>query len=267
MTKPRKTEIDIEDDEQEAKPYNVSTIRPSGEEVEEKPTVNQKDYWTSMEQTRLAFQVKGFSVELYNEEQLGGNRRLGENIGARNFFNKLDLSKGDVEERITTMHRRKSLEYYKDAKGREKSKIKEILTYNIILNGFDWLQNPISCKLEHEGLAYEPETRVQVTTDGNGLQTAQYVYNKLRNKFYIPFSKKVVDDLLKKTNSDKDAIKYYGFIPSDQYSTSTKFKCDGYSYEQFLLPWAEFEALAKRNGGPEGTSKWQDKPAQKEWVG
>ena len=263
----RKSELDDDIQDQELRPYNVSSIEPSGEEVETKPTVNQKDYWTSMEQTRLAFKEKGFDVGLYNEEVLGGNRRLGENIGARNFFGKLDLSKGDVEQTIRAIHRRKGVEFYKDAKGREKSRVKEFLTYNVELRGFDWLQNPISCKLEHEGLCHEPETRVQVTTDKNGRQTTQYVFSKLRNEFYIPFSKKAVDDLLKKSNSDKDAIKYYGFIPSDQYSTSTKFKCDGYTYEQFLLPWTEFEALAKRSGGPEGVSKWQDAPAQKQWVG
>src|SRR5688500_13077823 len=100
------------EDVEEYRPYNVSTIKPSGEEVETKPTVNQKDYWTSMEETRLAFKEKGYDVALYNEEVLSGNRRLGENIGARNFFNKIDLSKGDVEQHVITMHRRKAVESY-----------------------------------------------------------------------------------------------------------------------------------------------------------
>ena len=209
----RKSDLD---EEAESREYNVSSISPTGEEVQESIIpIEQKKWWSSMEQTRLNFKEKGYEVNLYNEEVLGGNRRLGENLGARSFFNKLDLTKGDVEERITLMHRRKALEFYKDSKGREKSRIKEFLTYNVELRCFDWLQNPISCKLEHEGLAYEPQSRVQVTTDKNGRQTAQYVFNKLRNKFYIPFSKSTVDSLLKKTNSDKDAIKYYGFIPSD----------------------------------------------------
>jgi len=256
----------LDDDEQESRPYNVSIIRPSGEEVETKPTVNQKDYWTSMEQTRLAFETKGYSVALYNESVLGGNRRLGDNFGAKSFFSRLDLSKGDVEQRIIRMHRRKGLEWYTDAKGREQSRIKEFLTYNVELRGFDWLQNPISCKLEHEGKCSEPETRIQITTDKNGRQSAQYVFNRLRDKFYIEFSKAAVDSLIKKTGSDKNAIKFYGFIPADQYSTSTRFKCDGYSYEQFVLPWEEFESLAKRDGGPSGISHWKPKKQEKMWV-
>jgi hypothetical protein len=257
---------DDNDDKQVESRYNISSLKPSGDEVEEKIPINQKDYWTSMEQTRLAIKEKGYDVGLYNETVLGGNTRLGENIPARNFFSKVDLNKGEIDQKIITMHRRKALQFYKDSKGREKSRIKEFLTYNIELRGFDWLQNPISCKLEHEGLAQEPESRISITTDNNGRQTAQYVFNKLRNKFYIEFSKSAVDSLIKKTGSDKHSIKYYGFIGSDADETSIKFRCDAYNYDQFVQPWDQFIALAKRDGGPSGKSHWVDKKQDKVWV-
>jgi hypothetical protein len=63
-----------------------STIKPKGEEYQEQPVVDIKQYWTVLEQTRQAFKDQGFDLGIYNEEVLGGKRQLDGNVGAEIFF-------------------------------------------------------------------------------------------------------------------------------------------------------------------------------------
>lgn len=93
------------------------------------------------------------------------------------------------------MHRQKGIEYYNDKDGREKSRIKEFLTYGIRLEGVDFLGNPLKCGLEFEGRCPEPRRRVRVKMDEHGRKQMEYVMQGFRQRFYIPFSKKTVDDL------------------------------------------------------------------------
>jgi hypothetical protein len=178
------------------------------------------------------------------------------NTAAELFFAKVDISKEPIIQTIDVMHRWKADEYYKDKDGREKTGAKEFLTYGVHLEGLDWLGNPIKASLNHEGRCEEPVKRVHVTADENGRQHAEYRMSGLRYKYYIPFSKKTVDDHLEKTGSDKNTILWYGRITHPG-TTKERFRCNEYSYEQFVgTEWEDFEELAKRQGGPSGKVKW-----------
>jgi sRNA-binding regulator protein Hfq len=47
----------------------------------------------------------------------------------------VDISKDPIEQAIDSMHRQKVTEYYKDKNGREKTRVKEFLTYGVRLTG------------------------------------------------------------------------------------------------------------------------------------
>ncbi|MGI8720562.1 MAG: hypothetical protein ACR2KF_08580 [Nitrososphaeraceae archaeon] len=230
----------------------VSSHKVEDENYEEQPIIDRKKYWTALEQTRKTFADQGFDVGVYNEEVLGGNRQLGGNVGAEIFFQKVDVSKDPITQTIDVMHRQKAIEYFKDKDGREKQRVKEFLTYNVRLQGFDWLGNILQAGLEYEGRCDEPKKRVHIDVDKNGRQHAKYILTGLRHKYYIPFTKVAVDDLLKQTNTDKDSVKWYGkfgLVPN----TGMTFRCGDFSYEQFVnTSWEEFTALSKREGGPNG---------------
>ncbi|MGI0021984.1 MAG: hypothetical protein ACRD9Q_03885, partial [Nitrososphaeraceae archaeon] len=173
---------------------------------------------------------------------------------------------------ISTMHRQRALEYYKDkTTQKEKSRIKEYLTYNVRISGVDWLGNPLRANLEFEGKCNEPVKRIKIKADENGRQHAEYHMSGLRYKFYIPFTMKAVDDILEKTGTDKDTVIYYGKFGGTAGSSTANmlpgYRCNEYTYEQFVnTDWKDFEELSKKVGGPTGKSKWTDEKQKKVFV-
>ena len=163
----------------------VSSIKPSGSDYEEKPIVDDTKIWASKVQTKKAFKDHGFDVGLYND-CLGpspGSMSIWRNVSAEIFFAKVDITKEPITQIIDVMHRQRALEHYKDKDGRDKSRVKEFLTYNVRLGGLDWLGNPINAHLEYEGRCDEPQKRVSVTVDENGRQHAEYVMHGTRTCF------------------------------------------------------------------------------------
>lgn len=55
------------------------------------------------------------------------------------------------------MHRQKGIEYYTDKDRKEKQRVKEFLTYDVKLEGVDWLGNLLRAHLEFEGKCPEPK--------------------------------------------------------------------------------------------------------------
>ena len=67
------------------------------------------------------------------------------------------------------------------------------------------------------------------------------------HKYYIAFTKKAVDDILEKTNTGKNAVKYYGKFGITPGSSA--FRNGEYTYEQFVnTEWEDFEVLARKEG-------------------
>jgi hypothetical protein len=97
--------------------------------------------------------------------------------------------------------------------------------------------------------------------------SADYILTGIRHKYYIPFTKKAVDDILEKTNTDKDTVKYYGrfgLVPNSGFA----FRNGEYTYDQFVnTTWEEFEALARRDGGPTGKVQWVVEEGKRKFVG
>ena len=145
------------------------------------------------------------------------------------------------------MHRQRIPEQYKDKDGRQKQIIKEFLTYHVRLEGQDWLGNILRGTLEFEGRCLEPKKQVRVTTDEDGRQHAEFRMQGSTHKYYIAFTKKAVDDILEKTNTDKNAVKYYGKFGITPGSSA--FRNGEYTYEQFVnTEWEDFEVLARKEG-------------------
>lgn len=82
--------------------------------------------------------------------------------------------------------------------------------------------------------------------DEHDRKQMEYVMHGLRDKFYIPFSKKTVDDLLEKTGTDKNTAKFYGKFSNDPDNIRISMRTSEYTYEQFVnSDWKTFEDLAK----------------------
>jgi hypothetical protein len=254
------------DDEQEEQHFNISTLKPEGtEDFKEQAKVNVDSIWTSYANSRKAFSDLGFSLSAYEFEVYGpSGRQLDSNgKGTVNFFAAVDISEEPITQQITTLRRLKAYEYYRNKNGREERRVREYIVYDANLQGVDHWGNPIRARLISQGLSFEPNIRIKVTSDQHGRKQAQYTYDNLRNKYYIPFSAKTVNDLLAKTKTNKDGIRYYCFVGSDPNSHTTKFRCDTYNYEQFTnCTFQELEQLAFKPN-----QKWRDVAPKKEFVG
>jgi len=268
MTK--RTIIESEEEEQPEQPYNISTLKPDGEDLQPTKTVNQDEFLTSYAQTKTAFSELGYSLAAYEFEVLGPNgRKLGVDQGTLNFFKKIWIEEEPITQTITQCIRFKAWDYVRNDKGKQQRQIKEFLTYSATLEGTDRWGNTIKAHLPLQGLAYQPDVRVRIITDPQtGRQHGEYYYDRLRDKFYIPWEgKKTLDNLLKKTNTNKDNITYKCKVGSGPNSRGISFRCDQYTYEQFAnSSFEELEQLARREGGPNGKIHWVDEKPAKVWI-
>jgi hypothetical protein len=254
-----------EQEEQEI-PFNVSKLKVEGtEDFKEQPKVNVDEYWTSYANSKKAFSDLGFSLSAYEFEIYGpSGRKLDSNgKGTDNFFSAVDVSEEPIKQQITTLRRLKAYEYYKNKHDRQERRVREYITYDVNLEGVDHWGNIIRTRLIKQGLSFVPNVRIKITSDEHGRKQATYTYDNLRNKYYLPFSKKAVDDLLAKTNSNKDNIRYYVFVGSDPNSHITKFRCDQYTYSDFVNK--TFEELESQAFAP--NQKWTDEKPKKVWTG
>jgi len=86
--------------------------------------------------------------------------------------------------------------------------------------------NPISPVCSHiEGRWYETKTKeilaTEVDSEGIEQETLQYRFEGLRACYYIPFSKKAVEDIVKKSvHSDSSSIRFIVKLGTDDYPAS-----------------------------------------------
>jgi hypothetical protein len=130
---------------------------------------------------------------------------------------------------------------------------KEYLYYYENWTGKNWLAIPIALVTDHvEGMYYEQlkELKLDPIT-GDALE---YVRKGQREAYYIPFSKKTVDDIIAGSmGSNLQTIKYIvKFAPEDSPDGQRRSDSRGqFSYEQ-LATWA-FDDLYKLHIKP-----WKD---------
>lgn len=145
------------------------------------------------------------------------------------FLNKVDLRKGPLERTVRMMVRLRAPDW-----NSEKHERREWIYYTEDWSAKDWLGVPIDPFCEHvEGMYTEVMMRPKL--DERTGEHVDNVFDGTRTSFYIPFSKKNVDEIISNSaHSDKSSILFYvKFGKEDsaegfQMSTRNQF-----SYEQF----------------------------------
>ena len=119
------------------------------------------------------------------------------------FLAKVDLRKGPLERTVTTIIRLKSPDW-----STEKHERKEFIYYYEDWSAKDWLGIPIAPFSEHiEGRYLEAVFRPKLD-ERTGEHIAN-IYTGTRESYYIPFSKKNVDEIIASSaHSTKESIRF-----------------------------------------------------------
>ena len=180
------------------------------------------------------------------------------------FVWKVDTTKGPITRTIERMIRLIAEEY--DENGKVIEEEKEYLIYEEQLRGIDWLENDINA-FNWEGWYEEPTKKKKIIVDVNtGRQQITYEPGKLIRRHYIPFSKKVVDDIISGkyrnddtvTKTNKNKIDYTVKFPKGGTGTHGGFRCNQYTYDQFVGTYKQCLDLAMKPGGPSGMGLYKD---------
>ena len=151
------------------------------------------------------------------------------------FLNKVDLRKGPIERSVRSIVRLKAPDWSSSTKKNER---KEFIYYEEYWDAKDWLGIPIDPFDGHiEGRYLEALTKPVLDE-----RTGEHIENALagnRISYYIPFSKKNVDEIIANgTKTDKYSIKYtVKFGHEDSTDAMVSSSRNQFSYDMFLWPW------------------------------
>lgn len=127
----------------------------------------------------------------------------------KRFLSKVDISKGPIERSVMHMVRLKAPDYL----GQEKDKTKlperkEFIYYQEEWRGNDWRGVPLNPVSEHiEGYWIKQFTRPHFSQETGEIDYYQLDTARAQTIYYIPYSKKAVDDIIAKSvHTDKDGI-------------------------------------------------------------
>ena len=146
------------------------------------------------------------------------------------FLNKVDLRKGPLERTVRMIIRLKAIDWNDPKHAR-----KEFIYYFEDWSANDWLGIPIDPFSEHlEGRFTEALIRPKL--DERTGEHVDNVFNGTREVYYIPWSKKNVDEIIANSaHTDKYAIKYiikFGLEDSPEGITMSSRNL--FSYDQFV---------------------------------
>jgi hypothetical protein len=146
------------------------------------------------------------------------------------FLNKVDLRKGEIERTVRMIVRLRAPDY-----STPKHERKEFVHYTEDWNANDWLGIPIDPFQEHVEGKYT-EVMMKPKLDERSGEHVDNVFAGTRESYYIPFSKKNVDEIIANSaKSNKDSIKFYvkfGMEDSpDSFQVSTR---NLFSYDRFV---------------------------------
>ena len=147
------------------------------------------------------------------------------------FLNKCDLRKGPLERTVTTIIRLKAPHWNSSTKKNER---KEFVYYFEDWTAHDWLGIEIDPFSEHVEGMYT-ESLMKPKLDERTGEHVDNVFAGTRTAYYIPFSKKNVDEIIASSaHSTKESIKFiikFGVEDGpDGFTMSTR---NQFSYEQF----------------------------------
>lgn len=121
--------------------------------------------------------------------------------------------------------------------------MKEFLTYLEEWNGHNWLGEKLRNNENCEGVDTEVET-VPIVKFNNETGRSEVTGQKISRthlKYYIPFSKEKVDEIIARSDSDKDEITYVVKSPPCR---------DHFTYDEFVnFTWEQLDEILMTDGG------------------
>jgi hypothetical protein len=196
-------------------PQNISKIK----EIKKEPNMEWNDR----------------SIKAYTDLEL----EVPETVGRweKRFLATVDVSKGPIERTITTMVRLRA----PDILGQEKNKTKvaerkEFLYYQERWEGVNFMGVPVNPVADHiEGYYQKQFVKPHINQLTGELEYHELDVGKTQTIYYLPFSKKTVDDLISKSaHSDQDSIKFIIKFASLDCPWGNRMDTrDSFSYEQF----------------------------------
>jgi hypothetical protein len=161
------------------------------------------------------------------------------NTRINDFISRVDLTK-DHARKIMTMVRLKTTDYVADSR---KKPEKEFLVYHEEWIGKDWLGRTLRCGDNTEGVYSEVESVPEVKWNDR-FGRSEVVGQNLAGSHtvhYIPFSKQKVDEIIAKSDSDKNEIIYVVKSPPRK---------DHFNYDEFTnYTWEQCEKILLLDGG------------------
>jgi len=151
------------------------------------------------------------------------------------FLNKVDLRKGAIERTVRMIIRLRAPDWSSSTKKNER---KEFIYYFEDWTGNDWLGIPIDPFSEHIEGKYT-EVMMKPKLDERTGEHIDNVFAGTRQTYYIPFTKKNVDEIIANSaNTDKFSIKYtVKFGHEDSPDAMISSSRNQFSYDMFLWPW------------------------------
>ena len=196
----------------------LSTIKPDVPKPEVKIEYNNRSY--------ESFVKNGFADHI-PRSVTGPRDRM------QKFLNKVDLRKGPIERTVTTIVRLKVPDW-----NTKKHERKGFVYYYEDWTGNDWLGisiNPFSEQIEgkYTEALYRPKL------DERTGEHVDNVFAGTRESYYIPFTKKNVDEIIaNSTYTDKFAIRYViKFGHEDSTDSIAQSMRNQFSYDIFLWSW------------------------------
>jgi hypothetical protein len=199
----------------------LSTVKP---DVPKKPEVKIEYNNRSIE----SFTKNGFA-DIIPRSVYGPRDRM------QQFLNKVDLLKGPIERTVRMIVRLRAPDWNSSTKKNER---KEFVYYTEDWNANDWLGIPIDPFSEHIEGKYTEVLTKPVLDERSG-EHIDNAFAGTRESYYIPFTKKNVDELIANSaHTDKFSIKYIvKFGQEDSQDAMVSSSRNQFSYDMFLWPW------------------------------
>jgi hypothetical protein len=161
------------------------------------------------------------------------------NTRINDFISRVDLTKEHAR-KIMTMTRRKTRDYIGDSRNKVE---KEFITYQEEWVGKDWLGRTLRCDDNVEGVYRQVHSTPEVKWNDK-FGRSEVVGHDLAGSYpihYIPFSKEKVDEIIAKSDSDKNEIIYVVKTPERR---------DHFNYDEFTnYTWEQCEKILLLDGG------------------
>jgi hypothetical protein len=177
----------------------ISSIRPEDDVTKRRPTP--KITWNNKTEASLIEQ--GFGPSDNNNKDGKYEEPPQINIEEKRFLSEVDTRQGPILRQVTHIIRQKAIDW-----SSEKRERKEYITYHENWYGVNWLGVKIAPATGHIEGVFEATTK-NLELDKNTGQGLYYKMGRRQQTYYLPFSKKTVDQIIAgHYNDPKDSVRY-----------------------------------------------------------